>query len=255
MFWFNTHVSCAVLLLAPWSWKASELSLQNRCRYRLPHQYARWSGQPPTGLQHTGRKNLFIEIKWKYFLEILHKHVVDVNIFLITFWPPSAVRQCALQQIPLRGSLQACTPEPSLSSGSAIYGLPPSSPEPIPPGAPLPQWASITSVLHLPPAGLLLLLFNPQALPSARPSLLHHSLDSHRTQVQRPSQDSTASHLLSDRETGWTGLHPTPSSSACATPPSPDSDRSAGLVPSTSSSGDALWGGLQGEQLRIWRKS
>ena len=48
-------VSHAALLIAPWSWKAGELSLQNRRRNRLPHQYACRSGQPPTGRQHTSK--------------------------------------------------------------------------------------------------------------------------------------------------------------------------------------------------------
>lgn len=165
----------------------------------------------------------------------------------------TAIRQRALQQIPHGGSLQACTPERSPSSGSAVHGLPPTPPGPIPPSAPLPQWAPVTSVLHLSPAGLLLLFLHPEALPSACPCLLHHSLDPHRAQVQCPGQNSTACHLLSDRETGRAGVHPTPSTAARVTPPSPDSD--TGLVPSTSSSGDALWGGVQGEQLRIWRKN
>lgn len=63
MFWFKAHVSYAVLLSASWSWKACQLSLQNWCWYWFPHQYARWSGQPPTRLQHTSRTTFCVETK------------------------------------------------------------------------------------------------------------------------------------------------------------------------------------------------
>lgn len=164
---------------------------------------------------------------------------------LVTVCVSSAVRQRALQQIPLRGSLQICAPERGVSSESASDGLPSSSPKPVPPRVALLQ--RITSVLLFPPAGLLHVLFlGPQALPSARPSLLHHRLHSHRAQVQRPGQNRAAGHIFSDWKTGWAGLHPTSSPPARAAPSSPISGKSAGLVPSASSSGDARRGGLQG---------
>lgn len=169
--------------------------------------------------------------------------------------PPTAVRQRALQQIPLRGSLQAYAPELRLCSGSALHGLPlPPPPGAVPSRATLPQRAPVSPVPHFPPAGLLLPL-RPEALPPAGPRLLHHSLHPHRAQVQRPGQDGAARHLLSDGQAGGAGLH-TPASSPARAPPSPSHPSGpAGLVPFASSSGDALGGRrLQGERPGFWRK-
>lgn len=115
----------------------------------------------------------------------------------------SAVRQRALQQIPLRGAVQACAPERGVSSEPPIDGLPSSPPEPVPPPCAA-LLRRTDAVLLLPPAGLLpfLLLLSPEALPSACPCLLHHRLHPHRAQVQRAGQDGAAGHVLSDGEAG-----------------------------------------------------
>lgn len=161
----------------------------------------------------------------------------------------AAVRQRALQQIPLRGSLQA---------GAAASGsIPPPPSDPVPPGAPVPQRAPGAPVPHLlpPPAGLLLVLLvlllvrlGPQAVPAARPGLLHHGVHPHRAALQRPGQDGAARHLLPERPAGRAGLHAAAAPPARRPPASPEPE--SGLVPVTPSSGDAPGGGVQG----WWRR-